>query len=116
MNGLNKENKFPNLTHWCEYYHKESGLKVHPSSVPVDVVLDELLGHVMALHRRLEMVVATLEGITMRFEEIDKQVHELNIQFVELESKTGHTNFKTADEIQEEWKEKNKPATKKVKK
>ena len=116
MNGLNKENKFPNLTKWCEYYHKESGLKVHPSSVPVDVVLDELLGHVMAIHRRIEMITSTLELITARFEETDLSIKEALVAIVELESKTGHMTFKTADEVQEEWKENNKPVTKKVKK
>lgn len=95
MNGLNKENKFPNLTHWCEYYHKESGLKVHPSSVPVDVVLDELLGHVMALHRRMEMVVVTLEGITLRFEEIEQKIHDLGDAVIDINAK--HT--KNAPEL-----------------
>lgn len=87
MNGLNKENKYPNLTKWCEYYHKESGLKVHPSSVPVDVVLDELLGHVMALHRRMEMVVTTLEGMTMRFEEVEQKIHDLGDAIIDTNAK-----------------------------
>lgn len=41
---MNKENKFEHLTLWCEDYYEKSGLKVHPSSVPLDVVLDELMG------------------------------------------------------------------------
>lgn len=43
MNDMNTVNKYPMLTLWCEKYHESSGLKVHPSSVPVDLVLEDIL-------------------------------------------------------------------------
>jgi chromosome segregation ATPase len=120
VNGLNSMNKYPNLTVWCEHYHEKSGLKVHPSSVPVDVVLDDLMGQVMATVRHIHMITTTLEKMTERFQELEAQIHELNVQFVELEAKTDNTTLETAKDIQERWAEKAteevKPkATKKVK-
>ncbi len=112
----NKENTYSNLAAWCEKYHKDSGIKIHPSSVPVDLVLEDLMGYIAHLNAGRVQLIGALDHAVARIDELDKQVHELNVQFVELESKTGHTNFKTADDIQEEWKENNKPVTKKVKK
>lgn len=64
---MNKENKYPHLTEWCKHYYEKSGLKVHPSSVPTDVVLDDLMGQLMAsLH--------TILTITNMLEEIAKRV------------------------------------------
>ncbi len=74
---MNKQNKFEHLTVWCEAYHEKSGLKVHPSSVPVDVVLDELLGQVMAMTRHINMITNTLELITEQFLKVNGKIKGL---------------------------------------
>lgn len=114
---LNKENTYSNLRAWCEQYHKDSGMKIHPSSVPYDLVLEDVLGYIAILMSHDKGMATAFDALNERVKELEKQVHELNIQFVELESKTGHTNFDTAEQIQARWKEDNKKeSTKKVKK
>jgi hypothetical protein len=41
---INKMNTFPNLGKWCEDYYERTNLKIHASSVPVETVLDEVMG------------------------------------------------------------------------
>ena len=69
---LNKFAEYPNLEAWCKRHHEKSLIKVHPANVPVPEILEELLA----------------------------RMHELEVQFVELESKTGHANFLTSAEIE----------------
>lgn len=112
---MNKENSFSNLGKWCEQYHEKSKIKVHPSSVPVDLVLEDVLGYIAILMSHDNSMAKAFDALNERVKELEKQVHELTVQFVELESKTGNTNFKTADDIQKEWADK-KTTEKKVKK
>jgi hypothetical protein len=74
---MNKENQYPHLTVWCKDYHSRSGLKIHPSSVPTDVVLDELLGQAMASMRHIQMITSTLELITERFNKLNQDLKDL---------------------------------------
>lgn len=74
---MNKENQYPHLTVWCKDYHSRSGLKIHPSSVPTDVVLDELLGQAMASMRHIHTITSTLELITERFNNLQGLIAEL---------------------------------------
>lgn len=83
---MNKENKFEYLTAWCEDYHKRTNLKVHPSSVPVDVVLDDLMGQVIASARHIRIITATLEGITERFERVDSDMFGLKAEWMKLDA------------------------------
>jgi hypothetical protein len=81
---MNSENKFPFLSDWCADYHKRSGLKVHPSSVPTDVVLEELMGQVMASSRHIHIITSTLELITERFNTVSQELKTLNELVVTL--------------------------------
>lgn len=109
MNSLNKENKFTNLGAWCDQYREKSGIKIHPSSVPVELVLEDVLGYIAILMSHDNSMAKAFDALNERVKELEKQIHELNVQFVELESKTGHTNFETSEDIQERWKQQNNP-------
>jgi hypothetical protein len=107
--SANRENTYTNLGAWCEKYREDTGIKVHPSSVPVDLVLEDLIGYIAILMAHDKGTATAFDALNERVKELEKQVHELNVQFVELESKTGNTNFETADDIQERWKQQNNP-------
>jgi oligoribonuclease (3'-5' exoribonuclease) len=71
----NKENTFSNLRAWCEKYHKESGLKVHPSSVPVDLVLEDLMGYIATL-------IAHDNSMTTAFDALNERVKHLQAEII----------------------------------
>lgn len=105
----NKENSYSNLAAWCERYHKDSGIKIHPSSVPVELVLEDLMGYVALLMAHDRTTVTLLDSLTKRVDDLEKSIHELTVTLVDLEAKTGNHTFETAEEIQKRWAEENKP-------
>lgn len=83
----NKQNTYSNLSSWCEKYHQDSGIKIHPSSVPMDVVLDDLLGQSMETIGHTTMITKTLELIAERFETLEEMLEILKEQTDHLEQK-----------------------------
>ena len=112
----NKENTYTNLGAWCAQYHEQSGIKIHPSSVPYDLVLEDLMGYIAILMAHDKTTVILLDNLTKRLDELEKSIHELTVTLVDLEAKTGNHTFETAAEIQERWKEENKPEPKNLNK
>ena len=74
---MNKENKFPHLEEWCAKYYNNVGLKVHPSNVPADVILDELLGKVDSLRSYFDNLVAIYNNANKRITDIEENLEEI---------------------------------------
>jgi len=72
----NKQNTYSNLSAWCEKYHKDSGIKIHPSSVPVELVLEDLLGYIATL-------IAHDKGMATAFDALNERVKTLESELVE---------------------------------
>lgn len=85
MNNMNKENKFPYLEQWCKRYYEDVGLKIHPSNVPTDVILNELLETSFSVDNRISFIIDNLELMTIRFEILDKELVVLNDRILKLE-------------------------------
>lgn len=66
----NRENTYSNLAAWCERYHKDSGIKIHPSSVPVDLVLEDLMGYVATLLAHDKTTVTIMDQLSQRVAQI----------------------------------------------
>lgn len=80
----NKQNTYSNLSAWCEKYHKDSGLKVHPSSVPVDLVLEDILGYIAHLRSNVSMLMNGIDVALKQIADLQEQV----IQSSELHAET----------------------------
>lgn len=111
---MNKVNEFKYLKDWCDAYYETMGLKIHPSNVPVDVVLDDIMGKVTTHLRHIEMITTTLELITQRFKEQEEKIKSLEfglneglVAIVELERRTGNQTLETAATIIKKRKPKN---------
>lgn len=63
---MNKENKFAHLEQWCKDYFETSGLKVHPTSVPTDVVMEDMLGRLNNLVREVFTLSERIREITQK--------------------------------------------------
>ena len=82
MSNLNKENKFENLERFCKEYFESVGIKVHASAVPVDAVLDYILG----IDR---VVMATMQVMTERLNRLESNIFETNKILMETLVKTN---------------------------
>lgn len=82
--SANKENTYSNLKAWCDKYHKDSGLKVHPSSVPVDLVLEDILGYIAHLRSNVNMLMNGIDVALKQIADLQEQV----IQSSELHAET----------------------------
>jgi hypothetical protein len=75
--SANKENTYSNLAAWCEKHHKDTGIKVHPSSVPVDLVLEDLMGFVAHLRSNINMLIQSLDNAFNRIDEQEESIRRI---------------------------------------
>lgn len=82
---MNKENTYSNLAKWCEMYHERSKIKIHPSSVPVELVLEDVLGYIAHLRSNVTMLINALDNMESlvkiqaeNIENLTNQVEQLN--------------------------------------
>lgn len=75
--SANRENTYSNLAAWCEKYHEESGIKVHPSSVPVDLVLEDIMGIVAHLRSNINMLIGSVDNAFNVIDEIKYKIEQV---------------------------------------
>ena len=107
--NMNKENTYSNLKKWCESYYEKSGLKVHPSSVPVDVVLEDVMGQIAQLlaHEKLNVTWtdytnARIEALECKVEELESAVAEMGSAMTALISNVNEAIESIDDAIKKE--------------
>jgi aromatic ring-cleaving dioxygenase len=83
----NKENIYSNLAAWCDKYHKDSGIKIHPSSVPVELVLEDVMGYVALLMAHDRTTVTLMESLTKRITDLEILIHELTAELQQKDNK-----------------------------
>lgn len=81
---MNKENSYSNLGKWCEQYHEKSKIKVHPSSVPVDLVLEDVLGYIAHLRSNVNMLMMGVDEALKQIATLQEQM----TQSAELHAQT----------------------------
>lgn len=76
----NKENTYTNLGAWCAQYHEQSGIKIHPSSVPYDLVLEDVLGYIAILMSHDKGMAGAHDHLVNRVKDLELLVHQLTEQ------------------------------------
>lgn len=79
---MNKINEFKYLKDWCDEYYKTVGLKIHPSNVPVDVVLDDIMGHITMLIAHEKQLISWID---FQIKKLEEEVLNLKVKILELE-------------------------------
>lgn len=64
--NANKLNSFPYLRAWCDKYHEDGGVKIHPTSVPTDLVLEDVLEGLEKLRADICMLSMAITGVNER--------------------------------------------------
>ncbi len=82
-----------NLRTFCDEYFKKTNLKIHPSAVPVDVVLDELLGSLKSLRGYHDNLVSVYNNLNERVTALEEMQTR-----IELPRKIKITNKKAKNE------------------
>ncbi len=101
--SMNEMNRLPYLESWCKSYFDKVGLKIHPSNVPTEVVLNDIM-------EQLTMVICHDKSITTIYDHMNERVKALEEQ---LNSVTQSVcALLAAHEANEELK---RTSTKKVK-
>lgn len=90
---MNKENSFSNLGKWCEQYHEKSKIKVHASSVPVDLVLEDVLGYIAHLRSNVNMLMMGVDEALKQIAILQEQM----TQSAELHAQTTKQLNDTTD-------------------
>ena len=83
----NKANTYTNLGAWCEQYHKDSGIKIHPSSVPYDLVLEDLMGYVATLIAHDKGMASAFDALNERVKELEQKIHDLGDAIIDINAK-----------------------------
>lgn len=81
---MNKINEFKYLKDWCDEYYKTVGLKIHPSNVPVDVVLDDIMGHITMLIAHEKQFISWIDFARGQIKALQEEVLNLKVQVLEL--------------------------------
>jgi len=79
----NKENTYTNLGAWCAQYHKDSGIKIHPSSVPTDLILEDILGYIAVLISHDKGMATTFDALNERVKSLEAELIETNKTLLE---------------------------------
>lgn len=82
-----KENQFTNLGAWCDQYKEQNGIKIHPSSVPVELVLEDVLGYIAILMSHDKGMASAFDALNQRVKDLEILVHELTAQLMEKAAK-----------------------------
>ncbi len=106
----NKENTYTNLGAWCAQYHEQSGIKIHPSSVPYDLVLEDVLGYIAILLSHDKGMATAFDALNERVKHLEKQ-----LEMVELRTQMLVEGGNTLDERLKELEQLKSTSTKKVK-
>lgn len=82
----NKENTYSNLSAWCEQYHKDSGIKIHPSSVPTDLILEDVLGYIAHLRSNVNMLIHGIDNALARIDTLEADLLLAKAEILELQN------------------------------
>jgi hypothetical protein len=100
----NKENTYSNLAAWCEKYHEDSGIKIHPSSVPYDLVIEDLMGQIALLQSHDKQLVNWIDFTNPRLANFEARINAIKEQLEKLEDSL----LNKADKVVKENKKVNK--------
>lgn len=108
----NKQNTYTNLAAWCEKYHKDSGIKIHPSSVPIELVLEDVLGYAALIMSRITGISTALDQANIR---IDQLVHAHDDLVSRVEEIGGLREppspiFVSSEDHHKHWEQQNNPS------
>lgn len=107
----NKENTYTNLGAWCAQYHEASGIKIHPSSVPYDLVLEDVLGYIAVLVAHDNSMCTAFDALNERVKAIEESIEAIKTRhniffdrFIDLERRVEDILLNAAAQVVKETK------------
>jgi len=67
-------NDYKHLTAWCDEYSKKTGLKIYPQSAPLQLVLEDVVGHMVSLRKYHDNLVSIYNSLNQRVTAIEEKL------------------------------------------
>lgn len=81
--SMNKINQVPYLESWCKSYYERVGLKIHPSNVPVEIVLNDIMEQLTMLICHEKVEVSGYDLMNARVKKLETELVETNKALLE---------------------------------
>jgi hypothetical protein len=108
--SMNEMNRLPYLESWCKSYFDKVGLKIHPSNVPTEVVLNDIMEQLTMLICHEKAEVTAYDALNARVTHLEKV-----LDMVERRSEMLVEGGNTLDERIKTLEQLKSTSTKKVK-
>lgn len=73
---MNKLNELDNLAAWCKQYGEDNGIKLFPTTAPLEIVVDEILARLKIIEQKSHVPAVTpgdASKLTIEQEELTKE-------------------------------------------
>ena len=68
---MSNMNDYPNLKSWCEKHYEDTKIKVYPQTVPMQTIMDEMLGRLSTAEAALAIACAQAKEAYVRIAELE---------------------------------------------
>lgn len=75
--SMNKINKLAYLESWCKDYYDRVGLKIHPSNVPVEIVLNDIMAQLTMLICHEKAEITAYDAMNERLKKVEAELEHL---------------------------------------
>ena len=82
---MSNENSLKHLGEWCNEYRKRSNINIHPSSIPTDLVLEDILSHISYMDSRFEILAGQIKILQEKMDDAKKEQRRSKVKFKEQE-------------------------------
>lgn len=71
---MNNLNEYPNLKKWCETHYENTKIRVYPQTVPMQTIIDQVLGRLELAEAALAVFCAQAQTDTTKVKEMEGRV------------------------------------------
>lgn len=82
--SMNEMNRLPYLESWCKSYYERVGLKIHPSNVPVEIVLNDIMEQLTMLICHEKVEVSGYDLMNERVKKLEATIEKLTNEIEQL--------------------------------
>lgn len=109
--SMNNITRLPYLESWCKSYFDKVGLKIHPSNVPTEIVLNDIMEQLTMLICHEKGEVTAYDAMNERIKAIESELETIKTKhnilfdrFVDLETRVDSILLQAAGEVVKESK------------
>ncbi len=79
---MNKQNPLTHLAEWCKKYGDDNGIKLFPTTAPLEIVVDELLERLSDMRKYNENLLNIYHGMNERMTNLEQVIAKESVKKV----------------------------------